>query len=167
MRPEERLQFAKKIMLPLEAIAEHLSDHSMVEESKFEGNENLDTTNLSLTRYQDTSLDHKKEDEESPLLHNNPETDLDMNSHDDANEEEITARWNHKLNIDDDYASTEKYEIESQKIIVTTENNCTNCNGTMMTNSLKNNRNGSVDFSKDIDTVEKLQRFNDAFLQLN
>ncbi|XP_067204577.1 uncharacterized protein [Linepithema humile] len=123
MAPEERQQFAKKIITPLESIAKHLTDHSAIEESKFEENQNSEATSLPLTRYQELNLDEKNEKNGDLVLDNDSEAYLDLDSDVDSIKRDTTISPNHKLIIDDDYASTEKYETDAHKIM-TTEKDC-------------------------------------------
>jgi len=155
MEPEERQKFAKKLMSPLESITKHLTDHSAIEESKFVENQNSETTSLPITRYHEISLNEKNEKEGDFVLNNDSEIYSDLvNS--DGTVGDTTAPSN--LSIDEDYASTEKYEINAQKMIVTTEEDCANCDNTTI-NSPKANVNKSIDLSKDIDIIEESQRF--------
>jgi len=157
MEPEERQKFAKKLMSPLESITKHLTDHSAIEESKFVENQNSETTSLPITRYHEINLDEKNEKEGDFVLNNDPEIYSDLvNS--DGNVGDTTAPSNHNLSIDEDYASTEKYEINAQKMIVTTEEDCANCDNTTI-DSPKANVNKSIDLSKDINIIEGSQRF--------
>lgn len=162
MEPEERQEFAKKIMSPLESIAKHLTDHSVIEESKFVDNQNSETTNLPLsrdiTRYHEMSLDDKNEKDGDLVLDNDSETYSDFVNSDGIIGDTIVPST-HKLGVDEDYASTEKHEINAQKMIVTTEVDCVNCDNTTMIDSSKANLNKSIDLSKDIDIIEGSQRF--------
>jgi len=155
MGPEERQQFAKKIMSPLESMAQHVSVHSALRgESNFGEDRNSEAVSLPLTRYREMNLDDKNENDRS-LVSND---DLEVYTDRESVEEKTTVPPNHKLNIDEDYASTEKYETDMERIIVTTESDCPNCDKTTIDNS-EANANGSIDLSKDIDTVEGFQRF--------
>lgn len=155
MEPEERREFARKILSPLESIAKHLTDHSMVEESKFVGNQNSETTNLPISRYHEMSLDEKEGD---LVLDNDPETYSDLlNS--DGTVDDAAVNPNRKLNAYEDYGSTEKYETDTQKMMVTTEKDCANCDSTTVIDSPKASANKSIDLSKNIDIVEGSQRF--------
>lgn len=155
MEPEERQEFAKKIMSPLESITKHLTDHSAIEEAKFDENQNSEATSLPLTRYHEMSLDDKNEKEGDLLLDNGSEIYSDLNS--DGAVGDAVVPPNHKLSVDEDYASTEKYENNAQKMIMTTEKDCANCNNTTIIDSPKADTNKS-DLSKDID-IEGSQRF--------
>jgi len=124
MAPEEQQQFAKKIMTPLESIAKHLTDHSAIEESKFEEDQSSEATSLPLTRYQELNLDEKDEKNGDLVLDNDSEAYLDLDSDNDGIQRDTTISPNHKLMIDDDYASTEKYETDVYKVMVTTEKDC-------------------------------------------
>lgn len=121
MAPEERQQFAKKIMTPLESIAKHLTDHSAIEESKFEESQSSEGTSLPLTRYQELDLDEKNEKNGDIVLDNDSEAYLDLDNNDDNIKKDTTISPNDQLIIDDDYASTEKYETDGHNIMVTTE----------------------------------------------
>lgn len=123
MEPEERQQFVKKIMTPFESIAKHLTDHSAIEESKFDENQNSEATNLPLTRYQEFNMDEKEEKNDDLVSGNASEAYLDLDSNDDSIKRDTTASPNHKL-IDDDYASKEKYETDAHNTMVTTEKDC-------------------------------------------
>ncbi|EZA52548.1 uncharacterized protein LOC105281852 [Ooceraea biroi] len=160
MGPDERQQFAKKIMSPLESIAKHLTVHSALEESKFE-ERNSEEINLPLARYQEINLDNKNENSRSLVLDDDSEVYPDSNNEDSVERETIVPS-NHKLSIDEDYASTEKYEIDAQKIIVTTEKDCANCDSTKAIDNSKASVNGSIDLSKDI---EGFQRFSHGLLR--
>ncbi|XP_036150307.1 uncharacterized protein LOC118644203 [Monomorium pharaonis] len=154
MEPEERQEFAKKIMSPLESITKHLTDHSAIEESKFMDNQNSGTTSLPLSRYHEMSLDDKNE-EEFAL---DPETYSDLVNSDDTVGDTVVSA-NHRLGVDEDYTSTEKYGINAQEMIVTTEADCTNYDNTTVIDSSKTNVNKSTDLSKDIDIIEGSPRF--------
>lgn len=161
MGTEERQQFAKKIMTPLESIAKHLTDHSAIEEAKFEENRNSDTTSsLPLTRYQEINLDDKKEKNDGLGMDDDSEAYVDPYNEDDGvNKEDITVPSNHKVSVDEDYASTEKYEIDAQKLIVTTEKDCANCDNTttMIDGPKADTNNKGIDLSEDTDTTEGSQ----------
>ncbi|XP_011696411.1 PREDICTED: uncharacterized protein LOC105455061 [Wasmannia auropunctata] len=158
MEPEERQEFANKIMSPLESITKHLTDHSAIEESKLADNQNTETTSLPITRYHEMSLDEKNEKEGDLVLDNNPEAYSDLFNDDDTVQDPI-VHSNHKSNIGVDYTSTQKYDINAQKMIVSTEKDCANCDNTTTIDIPKANANGSIVLSKDIDTVEGSQRF--------
>lgn len=153
MEPEEQQEFAKKIMFPLESITKHLTDHSAIEESKFIENKNSDIASLPISRYHEMSLDEKNERDLVP--DNGPEIYSDL-VNDDTVADSIVPR-NHKLSIDEDYASMENDEINAQKLIVTTEKDCANC--ATMIDRPKANTNKSIDLLKNIDIVEGSQRF--------
>lgn len=158
---EERRQFAKKIMTPLESIAKHLTDHSAIEESKLDENENSKLSSVPMTRYHELNLDDKDERDEDLILANDSKAYPD--NEDDSAEENATVPSNHKLNADEDYSSsTEKYETDAQKATMSTTNNCANCDNTMKIDSPEINMNKSVDRLKDIDTIEGFQRFSDS-----
>ncbi|XP_011879670.1 PREDICTED: uncharacterized protein LOC105568539 [Vollenhovia emeryi] len=153
MEPEERQEFANKIISPLESITKQLTDHSAIEESKFEENQNSETTSLPITRYHEMNLDDKSEKEGDLLLDNDSETYTDLVNNDRTVEDTI-ASSNHKLSIDEDFASTERYEINAQRIVVT-EKDCANCDNTTI-HSSKANANKNIDPSRNI---EGSQRF--------
>ncbi|EGI61956.1 PREDICTED: uncharacterized protein LOC105149633 [Acromyrmex echinatior] len=152
MKLEERQEFAKKIMSPLESITKHLTDHSTVEESKFIENKNSDITSFPISRYHEMSLDEKNERDEDLVPNNNSEIYSDLVNNDGIIEDSIVP-FNHKLSIDEDYVSTENYEINAQKLIGTTEKDCANCNNATMIGRPKANTNKSVNLLKDIDIV--------------
>lgn len=154
MEPEKQQEFAKKIMSPLESIAKHLTDHSAIEESKFEENQNSETTSLPITRYHEMSLDDKNEKDGDLILDNDPDTYTDLIKSDGTVGDNI-ASLNRKLSVDEDYASTD--EINAQKMIMTTEKDCTNCDNVTMIDSPKTNK--SINLSKDINIIEGSQRF--------
>ncbi|XP_018402062.1 PREDICTED: uncharacterized protein LOC108779194 [Cyphomyrmex costatus] len=147
MGPEERQKFAKKIMSPLESITKHLTDHSAIEESKFIENKSSDVANLPISRYHEMSLDEKNERDGSFVLDNDPEIYSDLVNSDGTVGDPIVPP-NHKVSIDEDYANTENHEINGQKLVVTTEKDCANCDNATM-----------IDSSKDIDIVERSRRF--------
>lgn len=153
MAPEDRQQFVDKVWSPLETIAKHL----VVEQSKFI-DQNNERSNLAATRYQETSLDNK--DEVKRLQKTNDFSRLSENENPD---ETITVPPNHKSSIEEDYASTEKYEFEAQKIVeTTTESESNDCNTTVISKETKINKTETIDNSKDIDTVEGFKQFNDS-----
>ncbi|XP_014477576.1 PREDICTED: uncharacterized protein LOC106746001 [Dinoponera quadriceps] len=149
---EEQQQFAKKIMSPLESIAKHLTDHSTIEESD---DENPETTHLPLTRYHEINLDEKDD---------GLELDKDSENYPDSDraEENVTVPLNHKI-TDEDYASTEKFDL--QKTTESTTKDSANCDNAKSIDGPKSNASKSVDFSKDVDTVEGFQRFSDGLLR--
>lgn len=155
MGTQERQQFAKKLMSPLESIAKHLTDHSAIEESKFEKNQNSETTSTPITRYHEMNLEDSKREKNGELMLNNDSeiySDLD---NDDSIVGDTTVLSNHKLSLDEDYASTEKYEINAQKMIMSTEKNFANCDNATVIDSSKANEDKSIDLSKDIDTTKE------------
>lgn len=156
MEPEERQEFAKNIMTPLESITKHLTDHSAIEESKLRKNQDSETTSLPITRYHEMTLDDRNGKEEDLLDDSENYSDL-INS--DGTVGDAAVSPNRKLSVDEDYSSTEKYEINAQKIIVTTEKDCANYDNTTMIDSPKTNANKSIDLSKDADIIEGSQRF--------
>ena len=115
-------------------------------------NQNSGTTSLPLSRYHEMSLDDKNE-EEFAL---DPETYSDLVNSDDTVGDTVVSA-NHRLGVDEDYTSTEKYGINAQEMIVTTEADCTNYDNTTVIDSSKTNVNKSTDLSKDI--VEGSPRF--------
>lgn len=168
MGPEERQQFAKKIMTPLESIAKHLTDHSAIEESKYEENENPKISNLPLTRYHEISLNDKDEQDGGLELDKDleiRETYPDPDNEDDRAEENVTVPLNHKIDTDEEYADTEKYEIDLQKTTEPTKNDYANCNNATIIDSPETKANISVDLSKDVDTIEGFQRFSEGLLR--
>ncbi|XP_050485602.1 uncharacterized protein LOC126871164 [Bombus huntii] len=153
MAPEDRQQFVDKVWSPLETIAKHLA----VEQSKFIDQDN-ERSNLAATRYQETFLDNK--DEVKRLQKTNDFSRLSENENPD---ETITVPPNHKSSIEEDYASTEKYEFEAQKIVeTTTESESNDCNTTVISKETKINKTETIDNLKDIDTVEGFKQFNDS-----
>ena len=151
MAPEERQQFVDKVWSPLETIAKHLA----VEQSKFINN---DGSNFATTRYQETRLDDK--DEMKKLQETRDPAELNKNENPD---ESITVPPNHKSNADEDYASTEKYSLDAQKIVgTTTESECDDCRTTIVSKEMKVNDTESNEDLKDIDTVEGFKRFDDS-----
>ena len=78
-------------------------------------------------------------------------------------DESITVPPNHKSNADEDYASTEKYSLDAQKIVgTTTESECDDCRTTIVSKEMKVNDTESNEDLKDIDTVEGFKRFDDS-----
>lgn len=152
MGTQERQQFTKKIMSPFESIAKHLTDHSTIEESKFDENQNTETTSMSITRYHEMNLDNKQKNGDF-ILNNDSEIYSDLNN-DDGIVEDTTILSNHKLSLDEDYASTEKYEINAQKMIMSTEKNFANCHNTTVIDNPKAEEK-SIDFSKGIDATKR------------
>lgn len=152
-------------MSPLESIAKHLTDHSTIEESKFEENENLEATSLPLTRYHEISLDDKDEKNDGLELDRNSETYPDLDNEEDHAEEDVTMPSNHKVTVDEDYASTEKFDIDLQKTTESTKNDCANCGNATAIDGPRTNATKSVDLSKDVDTIEGFQRFSDGLLR--
>ena len=151
MEPEERQQFVDKVWSPLETIAKHLA----VEQSKFIDNEG---SNFATNRYQETRLDDKDEVGKLQETHNPPELNKNENS-----DESITVPPNHKSSADEDYASTEKYSLDAQKIVgTTTESECDDCKTTVVSKEMKVNDTESIEDLKDIDTVEGFKRFDDS-----
>ncbi|XP_029168049.1 uncharacterized protein LOC114938324 [Nylanderia fulva] len=147
MGTQERQQFANKIMSPLESIAKHLTDHSAIEESKFEESQNSETTSMPITRYHEMNLEEKRE-KNGDLVLNNSESDI-YSDNDDSIVGDTTMFSNHKISLDEDYASTEKYEINAQKMIMSTEKNFINCDNATMLDCSKANE------DKNADTIEK------------
>ncbi|XP_076754809.1 uncharacterized protein LOC143425692 [Xylocopa sonorina] len=147
--PEERQQFVQKVWTPLETIAKHLA----VQRSKFMDEE----SNSAATRYQETVLDSKDEGK------------IFEQSHRDNPEATVTVPSNHKSSIDDDYASTEKYDFDAQKIVGTTtttiESECEDCNTTVISTEMRANETEIIDNSKDIDTIEGFKQFSDSVLK--
>lgn len=151
MGTQERQKFVKKIMSPLESIAKHLTDHSAIEESKFDKNQNSETTSIPITRYHEMNLDDKQKKNEDLVLNNDSEVYSDLNN-DDSIIGDTTILSNHKLSLDEDYASTEKYEVNAQKMIMSTEKNFANYDNATAINNPKT-EDKSIDFSKGIDTT--------------
>ncbi|EFN75121.1 uncharacterized protein LOC105191640 isoform X2 [Harpegnathos saltator] len=162
---KERQEFAEKIMSPLESIAKHLTDHSAIEQSKFEENENPETTNLPLTRYHEINLDDKDEKDGDLEINKDSETYPDPSSEGGRVEENVTVPSNHKLNVDEDYTSTKKFEVDLQKTMKFVKNDCANCDNATAIDDPKTSANKSADLSKDVDTVEGFQRFSDGLLR--
>lgn len=154
MAPEERQQFVDKVWSPLETIAKHLA----VEQSKFVDDKD---TNFAATRYQETVLDDKDEVKKFRQINDSAES-----SDNPGETSTIKSKFpfNHKSNIEEDYASTEKYEVDAQKIVATTiENECDDCSGTTVISKKTNsNETESIDQLKDIDTIEGFTKFSDS-----
>lgn len=151
MGTQERQKFVKKIMSPLESIAKHLTDHSAIEESKFDENQNSETTSLPITRYHEMNLNDKQKKNEDLVLNNDSEVYPDLNNDDSIIGDTILS--NHKLSPDEDYASTEKYEVNAQKMMMTEKNFANYDNATAIDNLKTENK--SIDFSKGIDVTER------------
>lgn len=155
MAPGERQEFVKKVWTPLETIAKHLA----VERSKYMEEEG--GPDLAATRYQETLLDNKDEG-----VKYQQENDPLGSSFDDP-EKAFTVPPNHKSTIEDDYASTEKYEFEAQKIVgTTTESECDDYT-TVIPEEATTKATKSGDVSKDIDTDEGFKRFSDSVSRSN
>ncbi|XP_076240734.1 uncharacterized protein LOC143183159 [Calliopsis andreniformis] len=150
LAPEERQQFASKVWSPLETIAKHLA----VERSKLAEEEE---TGSPVTRYQETPLDIKNEGIQFQ------ETNGPSASSDDSSGETITVPSNHKSSVEEDYASTEKYEFEAQKIVGTTvANKYEDSNTTILPIQTTTNRTEKIDHPKNIDTIEGFKEFSDS-----
>lgn len=156
MEPEERQEFAKKIMSPLESITKHLTDHSAIVESKLEENQGSETTSLPITRYHEMTLDDKNEKEED-LFDSENYSDL-INNEGTVGDAAMSPNQS-KANVDEDYSNAEKYEINAQKIIVTTEKDYANCDNTTIIDNPKTTANKSIDLSKDTNIIKESQHF--------
>lgn len=154
MAPEERQQFVDKVWSPLETIAKHLA----VEQSKFV-DDNKDA-NFASTQYQETVLDD--EDEVKKLRRINDSVESSDNPGETSTIKSKVPS-NHKSNVEEDYASTEKYEIDAKKIVATTaENECDDCSSTtVISKETSINETESIDQLKDIDTIEGFTKFSD------
>ncbi|KAI4498629.1 hypothetical protein M0802_006335 [Mischocyttarus mexicanus] len=157
MEPEERQQMVKKIMTPLESIAKHLTDHSSIENSKQEEDQEDEEIFLPRTRLQEKVLTIK-----------DVKNSNDTNDQTELSESSIIPS-NHKSSLEEDYASTEKYEYEALKIIDTTtsitttiNNEYSNCENATTTENIK-----IIDTSTDIDTLEGFERFNRGLTHKN
>lgn len=153
MAPEDRQQFVNKVWTPLETIAKHLA----VERSK-----QAEEEGLAATRYQESSLDNKNEETKFQGMNDPSEPNVDNSK---EAKEITTIPSNHKSSAEKDYASTEKYEFEAQKIVRTTtedEREHDDSNTTVIPNETTVNGTTSTDLSKDIDTVEGFKRFSDS-----
>lgn len=155
MAPEERQQFVDKVWSPLETIAKHLA----VEQSKFVDDKD---TNFAATRYQETVLDDK--DEATKFRQINDSAESSGNPGETSTIKSFKVSSNHKSNIEEDYASTEKFEVDAKKIVATTiENECDDCSSTTVISKETNiNETESIDQLKDIDTVEGFTKFSDS-----
>jgi len=98
------------------------------------------------------SLDEKNERNGDLVSYNDSEIYSDLVNSDGIVGDSIVP-LNHKLNIDEDYISTENYEINAQKLIETTEKDRANCDNATMIDRSKVNTNKSIDLLKDIDIV--------------
>ncbi|XP_076618902.1 uncharacterized protein LOC143340609 [Colletes latitarsis] len=153
MPPQERQQFMHKVWSPLETIAKHLA----VEQSKFMQSEG--PFGLATNRYQETPLDNKEEETKFQQVNVSSEPSGDHT------EETVTVPSNHKLSVEDDYASTEKYDIEAQKIVGTTtedQSQKEDCNTTVIPSETIVNETKNEDVTKDIDSIEGFKRFSDS-----
>ncbi|XP_043666911.1 uncharacterized protein LOC122628567 [Vespula pensylvanica] len=168
IEPEEREHIIEKIMTPLESIAKHITDHSSIENSKQDENEEEDeVTALPVTRLQEKVLMIKDEKNANETI---DQTELYGGS--------IIIPSNHKSSLEEDYASTEKYEYEVQKSIVTTTTTMTTMtttttdgdnreNTTMLEDNSTTEKNKIIDLSTDIDTLEGFERFDRGFTRTN
>lgn len=156
MPPEERQQFVDKVWSPLETIAKHLA----VEQSKFVDDKD---TNFAATRYQETVLDDKDEVTKFRQINDSAES---SDNPGEASTIRSKLPSNHRSNIEEDYASTEKYEVDAKKIVATTiENECDDCSSTtaVISKEISNiNETESIDQLKSIDTIEGFTKFNDS-----
>ncbi|XP_076394639.1 uncharacterized protein LOC100879805 [Megachile rotundata] len=150
MEPAEQQQFVNKVWSPLETIAKHIA----VERSKFVNNEMEDT--LASNRYQETILDAENETKKF-------EQTNDSSSLNDS------VPFNHKPILEEDYANTDKYEFEAQKIVATTtENECVDCDTTVaLEETTTNDSKNAEEISKDVDTIEGFKRFSDSISGTN
>nr|XP_031841336.1 uncharacterized protein LOC116430855 [Nomia melanderi] len=147
MGPEDRQQFVNKVWSPLETIAKHLA----VERSKYDS-----PISLASSRYQETVLENK-DDGKYEKRKNPPGTNTDNP------EETVTLPSNHKSSIEEDYASTEKYEYEALKIVgTTTESEKEDSTTLMPIETTTTNETNSIDIAKDVDTIEGFKRFVDT-----
>ncbi|XP_054001991.1 uncharacterized protein LOC128888851 [Hylaeus anthracinus] len=153
MAPEDRQQFMHKVWSPLETIAKHLA----VEQSKFMQNET--PLGSAATRYQEIPLDNKEEESKFRQVN------VSSESTGDRVEETATVPFNHKSSVEDDYASTEKFEFEAQRIVGTTtedENPKEDYNTTLIPNETTVNTTTSEEVTKDVDTIDGFKRFSDS-----
>lgn len=113
---------------------------------------------MPITRYHETNLEDKREKNGDLVLNNSEIYNSEIYSdpdNDDSIVGDATMFTNHKLSLDDDYASTEKYEINAQKMIMSTEKNFVNCDNATMLDCSKPNEDKSVDLSKNLDYTER------------
>ncbi|KAK2580805.1 hypothetical protein KPH14_011539 [Odynerus spinipes] len=166
MEPEERQQIVESIMTPLESIAKHLTDHSSIENSKYLENEEDGRTALPIVSVREKVLNIKDERNVTKPIEQS-----------ESSEGSMMIPSNHKSSLDEDYASTEKYEYEAQKFVVTTTTttpmttksecgDCENASTSSMDNSTTENGK-IIDLSTDIDTVEGFERFDRGFARKN
>ncbi|XP_076642242.1 uncharacterized protein LOC143353063 [Halictus rubicundus] len=143
MDAEDRQQFVNKVWTPLETIAKHLA----VERSKFTENES--PVGFASSRYQETVLDGKdeKKKDSSGINADDPK-------------KPATVPPNHKSSVEEDYASTEKYEYEALKIVGTTTTESENEEiTTILPETTTLNETKRDDAAKDLDTIEGFKRF--------
>ncbi|XP_078050710.1 uncharacterized protein LOC144477118 [Augochlora pura] len=141
MDTDDRQQFVNKVWTPLETIAKHLA----VERSKHTDNDS--PSGFVASRYQETVLDAKDE------------TKKGLRGNNDDSGKAATVPANHKSSVEEDYASTEKYEYEAMKIVgTTTENNIEDVT-TIIPETTTIKETNTVDVIKDLDTVEGFKRF--------
>ncbi|XP_076382363.1 uncharacterized protein LOC117225804 [Megalopta genalis] len=138
MDPEDQQQFVNKVWTPIETIAKHLA----VARSKHVENES--PSGFVASRYQETVLDGKEETK---------------NASTDDSEKPVTVPANHKSSVEEDYASTEKYEYEAMKIVGTTVENEVEDVTTVIPETTTVKEVKSEDVTKDLDTVEGFKRF--------
>lgn len=163
MEPEEREQIIEKIMTPLESIAKHITDYSSIENSKQDENEEDEVTALPVTRLQEKVLMIKDE--------KNANETIDRTEPYGGS---LVVPSNHKSSLDEDYASTEKYEYEAQKNILTTTMTTTMTtdgdnpkNTTMFEDNSTTEKNRIIDPSTDVDTLEGFERFDRGLTHMN
>ncbi|XP_046820225.1 uncharacterized protein LOC124424774 [Vespa crabro] len=163
MEPEEHEQIIEKIMTPLESIAKHITDHSSIENSKQDENEEDEVTALPITHLQEKVLMIK---DEKYVNETTDRTELYEGS--------IIVPSNHKSSLEEDYASTEKYEYEAQKVILTTTMTTTTTtdsdyheNTTIFEDNSTTEKSKIIDLSTDVDTLEGFERFDRGLTRMN
>ena len=152
---DEKAQLIDRMLIPLHAITEHLTDHAANDEAKFDENESLADT--SKVRYEETVL--AKEEPESVI-----------NAEEMLAEKLVGTTQGNGCNGDCEILSTTTEDSAVTMATITTTSvastsSTTDASTTAVQNITSKSQNSTV--FKDIDTVEGFQQFADSLIAMD
>lgn len=148
MRPEDHEKFMHSVMSPFDAITKHLTDHSAIEESKYEESELLETSDGPLAE----NLANSAED-----MNRNPQSDENDSKNSDASFSNVWPEGGSENFPKSTNDQEEKIPDVNDDYPKKTE--CQNCEGVQKTENKK-----WSNLSTDLDTPEGFQAFADGLL---
>lgn len=149
MQPEEHRKFMHSVMSPFDAITKQLTDHTAIEESKYEEADLPDSTEVPRHPNDQNYLETSNAETGNGNDDNEEQSTDSSDLPNSGNEEDFDAVTNAELIREKDSASTEKNNSD-------TIDECKNCQ--------VSKKKKLTNYSKDIDTPEGFQAFADGLI---